>query len=134
MGLIESLEARQRDLESRLARLEARVSKAEDTSGMTREEAARLLRISVSALEVRLNTKSKYYDAALERCSYKEGRLRRFVPQLVEAYRAGKVGNTEKSAEARAEKLHGREQAIPPRRGQDSLREDPEPPPRDCSA
>lgn len=81
-----------RDLESRLARVEGRLARAEEKpEALTIDDVARLLRISRMTLFRMLKPTHKRYDAAFAACSYKTGDARRFDPIRIEEYRKSRT-------------------------------------------
>ena len=91
MGVLEDLDARQRDVEKRLAMLESRTARLERNDAMTVADAASYLQISPMTVKRRLSSGGRYFDADLAACSYMEGGVRRFIPKRLEAYREAKA-------------------------------------------
>ena len=92
MGVLEDMRAQIDALEARLAQAETRLSRVENTAGISRDDAARLLGIGVRTLDGYIAVGGPYFDAELAACTYLVKGRRLFHPHKLEAYRLERCG------------------------------------------
>jgi hypothetical protein len=124
MGLFEDLQSRLDAVTARLAAMEARLQRAENTAGVSRDEAAQFLGINVRTLDGYVAPTSPYFDADLAACAYFVKGRRLFHPHRLEAYR------DERTGKGRADR--GRKSRV--HEGGDARGDGPEPSPGDRAA
>jgi hypothetical protein len=115
MGVFEDLTARLAAAEAKIAEVESRLTRAENVAGVSRKEAARILGVSLRALDNWIAPGHPRYDADLAACSYMAGGRREFHPHRLEAYRVERMGKGGR---------HGRKSRVP--KGRDAGLQGPE--------